>query len=65
MSPRAPREFICADCGSPVVVIVPVHDNDQDVCSTCSWLRSIEDPEERAHLRTFLKAVGAISDATY
>lgn len=51
------REFICRDCSIPVVQIIPTHDNDQDICSTCLWLRTIEDPQERAALRDFLTRV--------
>ncbi len=52
------REFICRDCGVPTVVVIPHHANDQDVCATCQWIRSIEDPVERAELRRFLHLVG-------
>lgn len=60
MTSRAPREFTCKDCGAHVVQIVPLHDNEQDICQTCSWLRSIDDPEERELLRHWLKERGAL-----
>lgn len=50
-----PREFICQDCGTPVVIFAQMHANDVDVCLTCLWLRAIEDPVEREQLRKFLQ----------
>jgi hypothetical protein len=52
------REFVCRDCGTPVIQIVPVHDNEQDICSTCLWLRGIEDDKDRTSLRSFLRKTG-------
>lgn len=49
-----PREFTCTDCGTPVVQFGEMHDNDQDVCATCSWIRSIDDPVEREKLRAWI-----------
>jgi DNA-directed RNA polymerase subunit RPC12/RpoP len=47
-------EFICIDCGTRVFAIGYHHANDDPVCATCSWLRAIEDPDEREKLRKFL-----------
>jgi len=47
-------EFVCIDCGIPVVSWGPESANDNPVCATCTWLRYIEDPVERERLRKFL-----------
>jgi hypothetical protein len=47
-------EFTCIDCGTRVFAIGYHHANDDPVCATCSWLRAIEDPDEREKLRKFL-----------
>lgn len=52
------REFDCRDCGDHVVHLMPVHDNDQDICSVCLWLRSIDDDKDRMSLRSFLRKTG-------
>lgn len=49
------EEFSCIDCGVRVVRFGPPVANDQHVCAECTWLRSIEDPEERERLRRFLQ----------
>jgi hypothetical protein len=50
-----PREFDCIDCGMHVVSWGPMVANDQDLCVTCAWLRTVADETERRRLRTFLK----------
>ena len=55
---RDSREFVCRDCGIPTVVIIPTYDNDQELCATCTWIRTIDDPQQRAELRHFLKLAG-------
>lgn len=47
------RTFTCQDCGI-VVHAFSAHANDVDICMECLWLRSVEDPVERAALRKFL-----------
>ena len=50
-----PVEFDCIDCGIHVVAFnYLAAANSQDLCFTCQWIRSIEDPEEREKLRAFL-----------
>jgi hypothetical protein len=48
------REFTCVDCGIRVVQLIQSHANDQDLCAVCTFLRTIEDPKERADVRKFL-----------
>jgi hypothetical protein len=52
------REFDCLDCGDHVVALGALAANDQDICAKCLWLRSIEDPDDRAMLRAFLNKLG-------
>jgi len=49
-----PREFDCIDCDAHVWRAVALATNDQDVCATCEFLRTIEDPVERDKLRALL-----------
>jgi hypothetical protein len=49
-----PIEFDCIDCGIHVLLFIPVAANDQYICAACTWLRSIEDPVERALMRKHL-----------
>jgi hypothetical protein len=46
-----PREFTCLDCGIAVTSFVEPAANDQDICFTCQWLRSIKDPVQRELIR--------------
>lgn len=49
------REFDCRDCGVRVVRVVQTHANDDDICGECAFLRTIEDPDDRANLTAFLR----------
>lgn len=50
-----PRAFTCQDCGDLVYSFGTMdHANDNPVCATCTWIRSIPDPVDRARLREFL-----------
>jgi len=51
-------EFVCIDCEIPVTHFGWRAANDQDLCSTCSWIRSIPDPDDRERLRKFLNHTG-------
>jgi hypothetical protein len=53
------RQFTCKDCGDDVFSFGVIHANDEDVCMTCKWLRSIEDPQDRANLAAFLRKAEA------
>lgn len=58
MPPRLthePHEFVCDDCGANVISWLPAYDNDQTVCATCSWIRTIPSPDERAKIRGWLE----------
>ena len=49
-----PRIFTCADCGVEVVSVgfdTAANDNKPDLCGTCAWLRTIENPAEREQIR--------------
>jgi rubredoxin len=46
-----PRRFFCRECGADVTIFVPLADNDDEVCLTCGWLLTIEDPKVREELR--------------
>jgi len=48
------REFVCIDCGVPIVSFGYDAANDNPVCATCAWIRSIPDPVDRERLRVFL-----------
>ena len=49
-----PQQFTCQDCGISVFRYVPSA-NDDNVCIECTWLRDIDDPEEREKLRQWLQ----------
>jgi hypothetical protein len=48
-------EFDCMDCGLRVIQIIPFAANDPGLCMECSWLRGIEDTEQRKALQQFLR----------
>jgi hypothetical protein len=49
-----PRTFKCEDCGI-LVIVYQTHANDQNLCAECTWLRDIEDVDDRKALREFLR----------
>jgi hypothetical protein len=51
---RQPEPFTCRDCGTRVYRYVAPAANDQNICVECTWLRDIEDPDEREKLRAWL-----------
>jgi hypothetical protein len=56
----AEREFTCVDCGITVIVMVQSAANDQDVCIGCSWLRNLDNDEEREMAKAFLNRTKVI-----
>lgn len=52
------REFVCMDCGVEARFVGAddsvANDNIQDLCGTCAWLRTVDDPVERARIRAQL-----------
>jgi hypothetical protein len=58
-----PREFTCIDCGGRVVSYInPWHDNDNDVCMQCEFLRTTMMPSDREALRALLNRPDANDD---
>jgi hypothetical protein len=53
--PAALHRFECADCGATVWRAVRPAANDESVCLTCNFLRSIADPVEREAIRRRLQ----------
>jgi len=49
------REFTCRDCGVAAVSVSgdrdSANDNPPELCGPCAWLRTIDDPAERARIR--------------
>lgn len=54
-SPSEGYMFVCLDCGADVYRAVSFAANDQDICATCEWIRTIEDPKVREQLRERLR----------
>jgi hypothetical protein len=50
-----PRVFACIDCGWDIASFGEPHDNDQDICAQCIWLRETKDEAVRAKLREYLR----------
>jgi len=48
------KEFVCLDCGLDIVSFGESTANDNPVCGTCSWIRSLPNEADRERLRTFL-----------
>lgn len=46
-------EFDCVDCGC-YVFLISAYPPTVPRCAVCGWLEGIENPDERAKLKTFL-----------
>lgn len=50
----SPREFKCLDCGNDVITFGLQTVNDNDVCLTCEFIRSLATEADRVLARNFL-----------
>lgn len=56
-----PRTFTCLECGGLVCSFMPETDfYESDLCLTCTFLLSIEDPDERELVRAQLRKGGEL-----